>query len=133
MSMLKQLRDEMYTAIARVVGNEGSPVSPTASVWGWKDNDATSHINGWEHWDSQLHKRVKNDKCQWVISENKELNVTETTVFESHDSLNGFETIMVEVGPYHCECGKYSDVTLRYEGTIGSFLPRLFEDPSFVA
>jgi len=101
-------------------GREGDyqPVS----TYGWHDERA------WEHTMERrlaYGKHYYGDSCSWVVPEGVVLREVVYSMFTDTFSDNANE-VGVECSPCHCACGKYTDVTLRWVGSLGDLMHAIF-------
>lgn len=73
------------------------------SAYGWTDYDATYHI--------------VNGPCEWVVPEGAVAYEREYSEFQDTFSPNA-HAVGINVKGCHCKCGKYTDVYLRWDGSI---------------
>lgn len=108
--------DHVKQLVRRLVQEKGTPVAfedhgyswgPTVSTYNWMDIDAREH--------------VANGDCTWTIEEGARLREETYSVFEGTLTDNRDE-IGVNVFPARCTCGNYTDMTLRYLGSLGDVL-----------
>lgn len=121
MSMRDELRKEMNGFIAEAVIRDGSTVSLTESYYGWRDSDADFHIRGINEKTRKLDSKFA---CMWV--EPLEPKLSEHYQYEFGDSDNGNNMAVVDLEGVDCVCGKLTNRTIRYAGTLGEFIPKLF-------
>lgn len=120
--------DPQYVGtVAEAVARRGTGVSPRESIYGWQDFDSLWHMKGRTRdaegnsfYDPEL-------ACHWVVPENPEIE--EDIVDEFADTFVGnTETAVINLFHASCACGKYTDRTVRYAGSLGEFIPELFRD-----
>jgi hypothetical protein len=93
------------------------------STYGWTDYEAERHIHA-PAWRETVH----GDGCKWVVPEGAEL--VEQTYSQFTDTFSDNEQeVGINVSGCHCACGKYTDVTLRYVGTLSQVLHSLLGLP----
>lgn len=89
------------------------------SPYGWGDYDARDHCE-------PVSKYNEKGGCRWVIEEGTQ--VTEVSLSKFNDTFSpNSQDEGLHVFPAHCACGKYTDVVLRWEGSIGDILKTLFD------
>lgn len=82
---------------------EGGP--PVVSRYGWGDYNAQDHI--------------LKDKCRWVVPEG--VVVKEETYIQFDGTFTGDKNeVGLNAAGCRCECGKYTDVTLRVTDSLGN-------------
>lgn len=86
------------------------------STYGWSDYEADLHIHARE-WRATSH----GDDCKWIVPEGAELVEQTYSQFDGTDADN-LQEVGINVSPCHCACGKYSDVTLRFAGSLTEVL-----------
>lgn len=90
------------------------------STYGWTDYDAEKHIHPWD---------AKDERCSWVVPEGATL--TERTYSQFTDTFHSNENeVGINVAGCHCACGKYTDMTLRYVGSLTEVLHSLLGIPT---
>jgi hypothetical protein len=121
------------SAVAEAVARRGTGVSINESIYGWQDFETVWHIKG-RSTDSDGKSFYDPEiACHWVAPENPK--VEEDIVDEFADTFAGNnETAVINLFHASCACGKYTDRTVRYAGSLGEFIPELFweddaEDP----
>lgn len=75
------------------------------SIYGWDNTTVTQH----------------GQKCGWVADEHSEIKEVTYSMFEGTFSDNSDEYGLNLTG-VRCTCGKFTDVTLRYKGTMFEIL-----------
>lgn len=90
------------------------------SPYGWED----SEINGHAH-TTQWYQAP----CRWVIPEGALLTEERYSMFEGTFAENRDE-LGVNVTGCRCACGKYTDVTLRWVGSLADILWAILELPA---
>ena len=65
------------------------------------------------------------DGCSWVVEPGVVLREVVYSMFTDtfHDNEN---EVGVECSPVRCACGKYTDVTLRWVGSLGELMHAIF-------
>lgn len=115
----EKLRDFMSRRGRKIEWDERNqelyPEWPEGHVckYGWTDYEAQWHIVGGMD--------RKGPECQWVVPEGAELVEQTYSQFAGTFTENNQE-VGINVGPCHCACGKYTDVTLRYKGSLTEVL-----------
>lgn len=67
------------------------------------------------------------EPCGYIVPD--DVKVTEETFSEFQDTYSGnAEVVGINLSPVSCSCGKYTDLTLRHEGTLLSLMQDLLED-----
>lgn len=92
------------------------------STYGWHDHEA------WEHTSTRRKSYGKHffgDDCSWVVEPGVVLREVVYSMFDSTFTGNKDE-VGVECSPVHCACGKYTDVTLRWVGSLGDLMHAIF-------
>jgi hypothetical protein len=87
------------------------------SVYGWVDNGPDDHTRGWGGEPAE---------CRWVVPEGVRLYERTYNLFDNTFTDNKDEH-GVNVTGCHCACGKYSDVTLRWVGSLAEILHEILE------
>lgn len=96
-------------------GREGDyqPVS----TYGWHDHEA------WEH--ASNSRQGRSGGCSWVVEPGVVLREVVYSMFT--DTFHGNDDeVGVECSPVRCACGKYTDVTLRWVGSLGDLMHAIF-------
>lgn len=108
--------DEVRRLVRRLVQEQGTPVAfdednylgePQVSPYNWMDIAADRHVSEGE--------------CTWTIDEGARLREETYSVFEG-TFVDNRDEIGVNVFPARCTCGTYTDMTLRYLGSLGDVL-----------
>lgn len=117
---------EYRDAIRAFMAEHGRPMvlDPAAkddwdrvSTYGWTDFKADSHCS-----------EYSKNKCSWVVPEGSVL--TEHTYSMFTDTFHDNEDeVGLEVDSVHCACGKYTEVTLRWVGSLGELMRTLVSLP----
>lgn len=114
-------------AVAEAVARRGTGVSPQESVYGWQDFETVWHIKGRSTDDKGMSFYDPEIACHWVVPENPEIE--EDVVDEFADTFVGnTETTVINLFHASCACGKYTDRTVRYAGSLSEFIPELFRE-----
>lgn len=72
-------------------------------------------------WISQDYQHIYDAKCSWVVPEGARLEEHTYSLFT--DTFHGNDDeVGIETYPVHCACGKKTDVTLRYTGSLGDVI-----------
>lgn len=107
--------DEYKRRVREYVAENGRPVDQNRSIYGWCD------------WTAQQHTYT--DACTWVILPGAQME--EQTYYQFEGTfVDGSYAIGINVTPAHCTCGKYTDVTLRYEGSLQDILAGILKIPT---
>lgn len=93
------------------------------SPYGWTDFEAEYHILG------QGYRKDTGGPCKWVVPEGAELYERTYSMFDNTFTDNKPEA-GINVTGCHCECGKYSDVTLRFVGSLTEVLHDILGIPT---
>lgn len=88
------------------------------STYGWQDYDAYKHV----------YKGSGGDDCSWVVPEGA---VMRERSYTEWGGTFGESTTEVGVNVYgcSCRCGKYSDVILRWDGSVTDMLHSILDLP----
>lgn len=126
-------REEFRNEVKRVLLDKGMPVkyqdmfdgdeNPIPNPYGWRDWDVYQHITGkWYYGD------VPNiTPCGYVVSD--EVVIVEEYFNEFQDTFSGNRHVIgINMFPVACRCGKYTGLTLRHDGTLGTLMKYLLED-----
>ena len=81
------------------------------SFYGWRDYSTFEHVN----------KLGKTPACKWVVPEGAELSEVTYSQFAG-TFTDADQEVGVNVSGAHCACGKYTDITLRWTGTVTDML-----------
>lgn len=87
----------------------------TANVYGWHDYDAMRHI--------------LEDKCAWIVPEGAQLEEQTYSQFVGTFTDNA-EEIGMNVFPAHCACNRYTNITLRHDGSLQETLAGILGIPT---
>jgi hypothetical protein len=85
------------------------------SVYGWCDYDAQRHIY--------------DDKCAWIVPKGAQLEERTYSQFVGTFTDNA-EEIGINVSPAHCACGRYTNRTLRHDGSLQDILAGILKIPT---
>jgi hypothetical protein len=125
-----KLTDEQKVKMREFLQEQGRPVQFTGerdgyqpvSTYGWHDHEA------WEHTippRKSYGAISRGDGCAWVVEPGVVLHEVVYSMFTDTFSGNDDE-VGVECSPVHCACGKYTDVTLRWVGSLGDLMHAIF-------
>lgn len=118
----QELQAGLTRTIAETVARLGSAVALDEDQYGWKDFEAIKHRKGLE---PVAYKYVAELECPWICPEDPEIE--EVYISEFLDTMtDNSDTAMINLFHVDCACGKYTDRTIRYEGTIAEFIPQMF-------
>jgi hypothetical protein len=119
-----KLRKFMEDKGAKVEINEDAEYEwDEVSPYGWSDYDAVDHTR-------PAQGRWPGDGCHWVVPEGATLTERTYSMFDGTFTDNKDE-VGINVHPAHCACGKYTDVTLRYVGSLGDVIRELTGVPKY--
>jgi hypothetical protein len=105
-------------------------------VTGWVDGEpwrwAAVSVYGWQDWDASEHMRPYDkdvEPCRWIIAPGAEVH--EVTYSQFADTFTGNEDeVGLNVYPASCACGKYTDVMLRWTGSLTTLMSAVFGVPA---
>lgn len=127
--------DEYKAALRAFMVKKGRPVRfderygvKEPDVYGWTDLAAEDHIFTHERRDADNrhgYEYVRVQHCQWVVPEGSVL-VEETYSQFAGTGCGNDNEVGINVSPCHCACGKHTDITLRFSGSLGEVLRELF-------
>jgi hypothetical protein len=115
-------KDRLTRTVAETVVRLGTPVADHEDQYGWQDHEAIKHRKGL---DPEIYKYVKELECPWVCPEDPEIEEDYISEFV-HTFTDNSDTAVINLFHVSCACGKYTDRTIRYEGTIVGFIPQMF-------
>jgi hypothetical protein len=128
--MKAEIEAEYKAKLREFMESKGRPVefeplrsyetTPRPSIYGWSDYTAGNHIHPWEK-DKQ--------GCSWVVPEGAELVEETYSQFQDTDADN-LQEVGINVSPCHCACGEYTDVTLRFTGSLTEVLHSILGLPT---
>lgn len=96
-------------------------VTPVVSMYNWLDDDAHAHA-------SVPAEVYGGEGCWWNVAPGAE--VTEETYTEWGGTFGTDDHIIgINVSPVSCACGKYTNMTLRYEKSLSQTLRDLLGEP----
>lgn len=119
-----QWKDEYRELIRDFMARKGKPMHvdrdneyERVSVYSWQHRDwrINDHVREFNA------KRNTGDGCRWVVPEGATLEEHTYSMFAGTFTSNN-EEHGCEVYPVHCACGKYTDITLRWTGTVAEML-----------
>ena len=110
------LTDEQRTKMRDFIAKRAAKVQYDAmgnvSTYGWSDYAAHVHTSQRER---------DGDHCLWVVPVGAVLQ--ERVIRQFVDTFTGgADEVGLEVEHCHCTCGRYTDVTLRWDGSLGDLL-----------
>ena len=122
MTNAETFSDELKQAIRTFIVTAGSPVEfigedwlgrPAVSFYSWLNFEALPHVD------------PRKDGCSWEVPEGsfmyeESYDQFQGTFYEGDTSTDG-----INVSGCRCKCGKYSDITLRWEGTLAALINHL--------
>lgn len=109
---MSEWMDEYKPKVRRFMTEKGIPV-----LFDERFGDREPEVYGWRDGEAYDHGR----ECGWVVPEGATL--TEETYSQFTDTFSdNRDEVGVNVEPCHCTCGKYTDVTLRWDGTVDEML-----------
>ncbi len=122
---MSEWSDEYKTKVRDFMARKGRPVLFSETSW---DGTPEPSPYGWVDHDADLHCRQPSDKypdlgdgCSWIVPEGAVL--TEETYSQFTDTVSSNDN---EVGSNasgcRCACGKYTDITLRWTGSVTEML-----------
>lgn len=117
-----EFKNRLTRTVAETVARLGTAVAEHEDQYGWKDHAAVHHRKGL---DPVAYKYVPELECSWVCPDNPEIEEAYITEFVNTFTDND-DTAVINLFHVSCTCGKFTDRTLRYEGTIAGFIPQMF-------
>jgi hypothetical protein len=96
--------------------------SQPVSTYGWHDHEAWNHVTTRR---KAYGRHYLGDDCSWVVEPGVVLREVVYSMFTDTFSGNDNE-VGVECSPVNCACGKYTDVTLRWVGSLGDLMHAIF-------
>jgi hypothetical protein len=126
-----KLTDDQKVKMRAFLQAKGQPVDfrekryewdQPVSTYGWHDNRAMEHTMTPTR---SYGKHYYGDGCSWVVEPGVVLREVTYSMFTDTFSDNADE-VGVECSPVRCECGKYTDVTLRWVGSLGDLMRAIF-------
>lgn len=126
MSIGAEFSPELKAAIREFIVAEGSPVEFQEP---WYEGDTTHHVSpySWRDWAAEDHASAtswREAPCHWLVPEGSFLYEESFSCFQDTGSDN-VDRSGINVSGCRCACGKYTDVTLRWEGTLGQLINKL--------
>lgn len=116
------MQERFTRTVAEAVARLGTAVSEIEDQYGWQDFEAIKHRKGLE---PVAYKYVPELECAWVCPENPEIEEDYISEFV-HTFTDNNDTAVINLFHVSCSCGKYTDRTIRYAGTIAEFIPQMF-------
>ena len=122
---MTEWNDEYKSKVRDFMARKGRPVlfartdyqgNPEPDVYGWVDHDADAHCRAVDEKYPGL-----GEGCTWVVPEGAVL--TEETYDQFQDTFSdNAQEVGSNASGCRCACGKYSDVTLRWTGSVTEML-----------
>jgi hypothetical protein len=130
--MRAEIEAEYKLKLREFMSKHGAPVQFQEKRYEWQDDDDVSTY-GWHDWDKVWHTHERGshrlaEGCHWIVPEGAELIERTYSQFNGTFTDNNQE-VGINVSGCHCACGKYTDVTLRYVGTLTEVLHSLLGLP----
>lgn len=123
---------EFRAKLRKFMEDEGEPVLFVPKHYEWQEDDQVSTY-GWHDWDAVWHckpgrSHPESAGCHWIVPEGAVAYEREYSQFTDtfHDNE---DEVGINVRPAHCACGKYTDVTLRYVGSLAEVIRELTGTP----
>ena len=121
-----QWKDEYRVLIRDFMARRGQPMDVNRDASYSFDRVSTY---GWNHRDWRINEHVmefsekwnRGDGCAWIVPEGAILEEHTYSMFAG-TFTGANEEHGCEVYPVHCRCGKYTDITLRWTGTVTEML-----------
>lgn len=124
--------DEYKARVRTFVEQHGKPVEFTEKRYDWQDDDQVS-VYGWTDYDALKHCKPKEGwrggGCHWIVPEGATMYERTYSQFEGTFTDNNDEA-GVNVKGCHCACGKYTDMTLRWVGSVTDMLHSILQLPN---
>lgn len=124
---MSEWKDEYKEKMRDFLARKGKPVlfeertgwddEPKVSTYGWTDHNADVHCQPVVTTKTYTY----GEGCHWVVPEGAVLTEHTYSQFTDTFSPNNDE-VGVNVTPAHCACGKFTDMTLRYAGSLGEVI-----------
>jgi hypothetical protein len=92
------------------------------STYGWFDAECIEHMTKPT---KSFGNRTYGEGCTWVVPSGVVLREVTYSMFTDTFSGNKDE-VGVECSPVSCACGKYTDMTLRWVGSLGDLMFAIF-------
>lgn len=117
--------DRYREKLRELIQQKGRPVQidwheyERYKAWGHAD-DPDDYVStyGWTDFDALSHVASGGGTCEWVVPPGSV--VREKTYSQFTDTFSDNENeVGVNVGGCHCVCGRYKDVYLRWDGSVG--------------
>lgn len=121
-----------YKALMRdFMARKGKAVDLSPKKYDWEEDDEADFY-GWTDWNADQHIRPYDkdtEPCGWVVPEGAVLY--ERTYAQFTDTFHSAEQeVGINVKGCHCRCGKYTDVILRYTGSLGEVMREITGTPT---
>lgn len=120
--MAEEWEERYKEKLRELLRTKGSKVETSNHyAWGEPDDDVNVSAYGWVDYDAEYHIVGEHARyggpCEWVVPEGAV--AYEQTYSEFQDTFTeNVQTVGINVKGCHCKCGKYTDVYLRWEGSI---------------
>lgn len=82
---------------------------------------------GWRAYDHDHTDAIRHSECKWEATEDSEMVEYSFSEFNDTFSPNTDKTVL-SLSHAKCTCGKYKDVTIGIEGTVGELLQQILQD-----
>lgn len=114
---MSEWRDEYKPKVRKFMEEEGRPVL-------WDDHygdgeDRYPSMYGWV--DYTMARHVEVEGCAWMVTPGCRMVEETFSQFDGTGNPNARE-VGVNVSGAECLCGKYKDVTLRWDGSVSDML-----------
>lgn len=128
--------DDYKVKVREFIEAKGQKVQVEEKRYSWQDDDDVSTY-GWTDYEAQQHiignnphlPPEQNDHCRWVVPEGAVMYERTYSQFQDTDADNLNEH-GVNVKGAHCACGKYTDVILRWTGSVTEMLHSILGLPT---
>ena len=122
MTITDTFSDELKQAIRTFIVKQGIPVRFIGTDY---LGEPLIDYYGWEDYAGQCHVDPRYDGCKWEVPEGSLLyeetyDQFQGTFYEGDTSEDG-----INVSGCRCACGKFTDVTLRWDGTLAELINHL--------
>ena len=111
-----EMSEEYKAALRDLMRRKGRPIRRRSEPQ-WPEFHVSTY--GWLDYAALVHAGYEG--CGWLVEPGAVLVEQAYSQFTDTDHDNESE-VGINVGPVRCTCGKYTDVTLRYVGSLGEIL-----------
>jgi len=117
--------DEYRAKVREFIEGKGRKVQVEEKRFEWERDDE-ANVYGWVDYEAQDHIR---EGCRWIVPEGAVMYERTYSQFQDTFTENS-EDHGVNVRGARCACGKYTDVILRWDGSVTDMLHTILGLPT---